>query len=444
MGLAGRAWKSVATRRWLTVAAGGVLTAGLVGLALWATSPGWLATTHGLSVAALGWARAHLLTVAVMTLVASVAVSFLVALRQRVWSQRDTADERRRVRDRQVMLARVRYRWITGVLDQSLANEARIRLGLERRPDTMLSSGMTVRGSHSKTGPLSAGTSINTVFDWLGGGLLILGAPGSGKTTALLELARALIKVAEADERQPMPVVFNLASWATHRGPVADWLVDELRNNYDVPRLIATQWVAAGEILPLLDGLDEVAKAHRADCVEAINAFHGEHGLVRFVICSRTEEYTTLANRLRAEDAVELQPATREQVADYLAAAGAVLADVQAALEVDETLWALLQSPLVLSIVALTYQGRSADALRVTGTSEQRLKRLWNAYVEQMLKHRPGRHTPAQILHWLSWLARLMHQRSQCEFHLDRLHPDWLPTTAHQRLATLGLATAPR
>jgi predicted NACHT family NTPase len=60
------------------------------------------------------------------------------------------------------------------------------------------------------------------VFDRLGGGLLILGAPGSGKTTALLELARHLLDKAEADEHQPIPVVFNLVSWAAHRGPVAD------------------------------------------------------------------------------------------------------------------------------------------------------------------------------------------------------------------------------
>jgi hypothetical protein len=62
---------------------------------------------------------------------------------------RDTADERRRVRDRQVMLNKVRNRWITGVLDQSLANETQIRLGLARRPDTILTPCITVPASTS-------------------------------------------------------------------------------------------------------------------------------------------------------------------------------------------------------------------------------------------------------------------------------------------------------
>jgi predicted NACHT family NTPase len=48
------------------------------------------------------------------------------------------------------------------------------------------------------------------VFDDMGGELLILGAPGSGKTTTLLELAGELLARAEAEDGQPIPVVFNL------------------------------------------------------------------------------------------------------------------------------------------------------------------------------------------------------------------------------------------
>ena len=44
----------------------------------------------------------------------------------------------------------------------------------------------------------------------LGRSLLILGAPGSGKTTMLLELTRQLLERARKNDDQPIPIVFNL------------------------------------------------------------------------------------------------------------------------------------------------------------------------------------------------------------------------------------------
>jgi predicted NACHT family NTPase len=53
-----------------------------------------------------------------------------------------------------------------------------------------------------------------------GNALLILGAPGSGKTTTLLELARSLIAASEAHADEPVPVVLNLSSWANKQLPI--------------------------------------------------------------------------------------------------------------------------------------------------------------------------------------------------------------------------------
>jgi hypothetical protein len=50
--------------------------------------------------------------------------------------------------------------------------------------------------------PLPPGTSISRVFDSVQGELLILGAPGAGKTTMLLELTSDLPPVADASPRR--------------------------------------------------------------------------------------------------------------------------------------------------------------------------------------------------------------------------------------------------
>jgi hypothetical protein len=51
-------------------------------------------------------------------------------------------------------------------------------------------------------------------------------------------------------------------------------------------------------------------------------------------------------------------------------------------------------------------------------------------------------YTDKRALEWLAWLASSLQDRAQTEFHLDRLAPEWLPTSAQQRWirAAIGLA----
>jgi hypothetical protein len=230
-------------------------------------------------------------------------------------------------RNRDRMLQKVRAFWVEGVLEHSLHGAALINMGLEQHPEAIAHPWeMLVQQGDQPPAPFAPGTTIATVFDALGGEVLILGAPGAGKTTMLLELTRDLISRAARDDSHPLPVVFNLASWARRRRPLTDWLVDELNMRYDVPRKIGQTWVDADQILPLLDGLDEVQAEHREACVDAINIFRGDHGLVSLVVCSRIADYDALAARLKLQDAVRIQPLTPAQIDAYLARAGSQLA----------------------------------------------------------------------------------------------------------------------
>ncbi|MGH8903195.1 MAG: NACHT domain-containing protein [Egibacteraceae bacterium] len=350
-------------------------------------------------------------------------------------------------RNRSQMLERVRIAWIKGVLEDSLDTITRIELGLERRPEAVRHpAALVAQWPTGQTRTLPAGISIDVVFDELGGGLLILGAPGSGKTTLLLELTRALLDRAAKDPNHPIPVVFNLTSWATGRSPLAEWLVGELVDRYQIPRKLAQGWVDAEQVLPLLDGLDEVAAAYRQECVKAINVFRAEHGLLQMVVCSRTEEYEQLLARqkqLRLLGAVAIQPLTRGQVAEYLQQAGEPLAGVRAAVCDDETLWELLTTPLLLNIAALAYRGKSAAAVRGPGTFAERRAHLFAAYNEAMFERRTplALYPPEQTLRWLAWLAETMQRHDQSVFHLELMQPDWLPTPAQQRIVTRGTAS---
>ena len=142
-------------------------------------------------------------------------------------------------------------------------------------------------------------------------------------------------------------------------------------------------WVQAERLLLLLDGLDEVASAHRATCVAAINQFRQDYGTTEIVVCSRIGDYEQLATQLQFQAAVLIQSLDPEQVNDYLAQVGSALAGVQEVLTQAPELQALASKPLFLSILSLAYQDVSAVEL-LDKPEVERLQLLFERYIQQM------------------------------------------------------------
>jgi len=91
-------------------------------------------------------------------------------------------------------------------------------------------------------------------------------------------------------------------------------LVEEMNTKYQVPRQLGRSWVNTDQVLLLLDGLDEVDSTYRAACVDAINTYRSEHGLMPLVVCSRSADYLELKKRLLLQSAVTVQPLTEKQI----------------------------------------------------------------------------------------------------------------------------------
>lgn len=230
------------------------------------------------------------------------------------------------------LVEKVRAVWIRGVLEQNLHEMARLELGLAEKPGAVERPwAMALERVGEEERPLPPGTTAADVFRELGGAMLILGAPGSGKTITLLQLAERMLEEAELNPARPVPLVLNLSSWAERRLPLAEWLVEELHMMYGVSKKVSPAWLAGANYTLLLDGLDEVAAGQREACVEAINSFHRENGFRQIVVCSRTGDYQRLRARLQLMGAVVIRPLTAEQVDDYLTAGGQALAAARAA-----------------------------------------------------------------------------------------------------------------
>jgi hypothetical protein len=340
-------------------------------------------------------------------------------------------------RYRRTLLARVDRYWVRSVLERSLYHEARIELGFEAVEQQGHPWDVTAAHSGGLPQPQPPGRTMSDIFDTFDESILIIGAPGSGKTTMLLELARDLLARANADSTHPAPVVLNLSSWARQRKPVAEWLADELTERYGMPHELSARWVAEQRLLPLLDGLDEVAPEYRDECVAAINTYRRANGAVPLAVCCRIEEHDRLDTTLRLYARVIIQPLSQAQIGAFLDRAGTAATGIRAALDADPGLWELIDSPLLLSIVALAHadpRGRPAPEPRtppdpdLTDAATRGRQRLYTTYVRTMLTRRPNPNfPPAATVRYLAALGGNLRRRSLTVFTLDTISARWSP-----------------
>ena len=209
--------------------------------------------------------------------VGDISRSQQVAIGTNIYMNVDPTNVRNQ-RNHAVLRQAVNRFWIDGVLKSSLYKEVRIRLKLDENADAVDNRpwDLILQQPNQPDQSIDEQKQLIDVYDQMNQQLLILGSPGSGKTTTLLMLTESLLARAAADPTHPTPVVFNLSSWQSGQ-PLADWLVEELNQRYQMPKKVSMGWIEHDELIPLLDGLDEVDEARRDACVDAINAYRREH-----------------------------------------------------------------------------------------------------------------------------------------------------------------------
>lgn len=91
---------------------------------------------------------------------------------------------------------------------------------------------------------------------YLHNSFLVLGPAGAGKTTALLSLVASLWETLEPDV---LPLYLPAAS-LTGPDALEEKLARVLVREYGLTRQLALKWIAHGEIIPVIDSLDELPK----------------------------------------------------------------------------------------------------------------------------------------------------------------------------------------
>jgi len=348
--------------------------------------------------------------------------------------------------NQRILLAAVKEE-VTARLRQSLHNAVLINLGKESQPQQVKRLwDAEVKIGLKPAEPLPDTKTIVEIFDSEGiaGKLLILGAPGSGKTTTQLELAQALISRAEEQPDYPVPVLFNLSLWKNDHQSLTDWLVSELKSKYGVSNKLGKEWVVNHQLLPMLDGLDELEPQRQELCVQKINQFlTGETRPLYLVVCSRIEEYSNYSTQLQLNGAIDLQPLSNNKIYHYLTSINYI--ELWSTISNDLDLLKLVKTPLLLSITVLASQEISVEEWQHLNSTADRIQYLLDAYVGRMLTRDVNSRaylknkTPnaRKTRMWLVGLAQQMQTKSKTEFLIEEIQPNLLKTKKNKIIYNL-------
>lgn len=333
---------------------------------------------------------------------------------------------------------------VTTRLDDSLHNDTMIRLQMQNRQE-QVGRPRQLRIPGRATTQMEQEKKIIEVFEQgdISGRLLILGEPGSGKTTTLLELAQDLLNRAQQQPDHPIPVLFELSAWKDDKQSIPSWLRADLKFRYNIPEAISRYWLDTDKLLPLLDGLDELGLTRQVKCVEKINEFlQASSQLLPIVVCCREEEYIKGEAILGLRGAVCLQPLTEQQIQSYLRWMGC--SHLWQPIKDDpEGLLELAKMPLLLHLIPVAYpEGLLGRGKRFSSPNERCdyqskcRQDLFNAYIRHRLEELHDRqgYNQEETKRWLKWLAKTLKEQKQKEFFIEKMQPKYLKDALQQSL----------
>jgi Effector-associated domain 11/NACHT domain len=272
---------------------------------------------------------------------------------------------------------------------------------------------------------------IGKLFQDAHGRLLIVGQPGMGKTTLLLELADRLFDL----EVDALPLLINLASWKSDFNTLENWLEEVLPSELSTNKSGAKAVLQQSNLILLLDGLDELKEpSEMASCLAAIAEYGATAGR-RFVITCRIEDYKAIQEDARVNLQIEVGSLDATELIAELDKIGYQQPEAKAlaqALRSDELLQEVVTTPFYFNTLQLLYAGKTP--VFTTTDLDARKSEIEQKFIEYALQ--PAKlkaYKPEDAQRWLSFLASSMTDKSKVVFELVDLQYGWQKWTKSEK-----------
>ncbi|XVV03491.1 NACHT domain-containing protein [Actinosynnema sp. CA-248983] len=289
--------------------------------------------------------------------------------------------------------------------------------------------------------------------------MVFLGEAGSGKSTVAMLLTVGLL---DRHVDGPVPVLLPLSTWDPDVEDVRTWMTHRLYEDHPALRNTELYGSYAADLLieqrrvfPVLDGLDRIPRAKRAEALERINrAFPKSSPLV---LTSRFDEFTELGAVVPAADVVELQPLDHEEIAGYLRAHADPLTAARwepiflhLRDEPDGRLADALSTPLAVWLAGVVYAHGEPSELLDRGRFPDRRAieyHLVDTLVDGAFGDRGAAHQARasqvwprdKARRWLAFLAREAGMADIAWWRVRRaVHGTWLALLGALALGTIG------
>jgi HEAT repeat protein/DNA polymerase III delta prime subunit len=260
--------------------------------------------------------------------------------------------------------------------------------------------------------------SLSQAFELYEGRVLLLGEPGSGKTTTLLAFATEIAEQRLSNPDLLLPVYAPIHTW-DGKSKITDWLAYVT----GLDSTLLQEQIEADRIILMLDGLDELPSgdfsddatdSHTRDYRLEFMKVLGEIETTPTIITCRYRGYQEIIrkhnHRIPLKGAVTLKPLSNLQIEEYLNQQP----DLWSALQTDQTLFDIARTPLILTLLIVAYlgAGEQAHELKNLSNSPSILRdQLFKIYVqkryefEQSWSHRSLSYSLEQIYNALGQVA---------------------------------------